>query len=146
MICGFGIQGYALAIDGLAAMTGQEEQALSMAPKDKSTAEGKPAIDKELIRELAKLLDETGLTEIEIERDGLRVRVGRGGAVTHVAAPVAAAAAGAAPPRRRRARRSRPSIPAPSPRRWSAPPIAGRRPAPRRSSISAARSWPARRC
>ena len=52
-------------------------------------ADDKPAIDKELIRELAKLLDETGLTEIEIEREGLRVRVGRGGAVTHVAAPVA---------------------------------------------------------
>ena len=47
-----------------------------MAPKDKSTAGGKPEIDKELIRELAKLLDETGLTEIEIERAGLRVRVG----------------------------------------------------------------------
>jgi len=57
-----------------------------MAPKDKSTAGGKPEIDKELIRELAKLLDETGLTEIEIERAGLRVRVGRnsGGSVTHV--------------------------------------------------------------
>ncbi len=50
-----------------------------MAPKDKSTADGKSAIDKELIRELAKLLDETGLTEIEIERAGLRVRVGRSG-------------------------------------------------------------------
>src|SRR5260370_313839 len=48
-----------------------------MAPKDKSNAGGKSAIDKELIRELAKLLDETGLTEIEIERAGLRVRVGR---------------------------------------------------------------------
>ena len=58
-----------------------------MAPKDKSTADGKPAIDKELIRELAKLLDETGLTEIEIERAGLRVRVGRG----HVAAAAGAA-------------------------------------------------------
>jgi acetyl-CoA carboxylase biotin carboxyl carrier protein len=63
-----------------------------MAPKDKSPAEEKSGIDKELIRELAKLLDETGLTEIEIERAGLRVRVGRGGAVTHVAAPAAAAA------------------------------------------------------
>jgi len=42
-------------------------------------AEDKPAIDKELIRELAQLLDETGLTEIEIEREGLRVRVGRAG-------------------------------------------------------------------
>jgi acetyl-CoA carboxylase biotin carboxyl carrier protein len=61
-----------------------------MAPK--KMAEDRPAIDKELIRELAKLLDETGLTEIEIEREGLRVRVGRGGAVTHVVA-----AAGSAP-------------------------------------------------
>ena len=56
-----------------------------MAPKDKNTADAKSAIDKELIRELAKLLDETGLTEIEIERAGLRVRVGRsGGNVTHI--------------------------------------------------------------
>jgi acetyl-CoA carboxylase biotin carboxyl carrier protein len=37
----------------------------------------KPAIDHELIRELARLLDETGLTEIEFERDGQRVRVAR---------------------------------------------------------------------
>lgn len=33
--------------------------------------------DKDLIRELAELLDETGLSEIEIERTGLRVRVVR---------------------------------------------------------------------
>ena len=35
------------------------------------------AIDHDLIRELARLLDETGLTEIEFERDGQRVRVAR---------------------------------------------------------------------
>jgi acetyl-CoA carboxylase biotin carboxyl carrier protein len=58
-----------------------------MAPKDKSPADAKPAVDKDLIRELAKLLDETGLTEIEIERAGLRVRVGRGSMVMQ-AAPV----------------------------------------------------------
>ena len=68
-----------------------------MAPKDKSTADAKSdaksAIDKELIRELAKLLDETGLTEIEIERAGLRVRVGRsGGNVTHITSHGATAA------------------------------------------------------
>jgi acetyl-CoA carboxylase biotin carboxyl carrier protein len=63
-----------------------------MAPKDKSMPEGEPTIDKDLIRELAKLLDETGLTEIEIEREGLRVRVGRGGSVTHVATPSAVVA------------------------------------------------------
>ena len=49
-------------------------------------AESGSGIDKELIRELAKLLDETNLTEIEIERAGLRVRVGRG--VAAAAAPV----------------------------------------------------------
>ncbi len=44
------------------------------------------AVDHELIRELAGLLDETGLTEIEIERSGQRVRVARGGAITQVTA------------------------------------------------------------
>ena len=41
--------------------------------------------EQDLIRELAKLLDETDLTEIEVEREGLRVRVARQ-AVTHVVA------------------------------------------------------------
>jgi acetyl-CoA carboxylase biotin carboxyl carrier protein len=36
-----------------------------------------PAIDHGVIRDLAKLLDETGLTEIEIQRDGASVRVAR---------------------------------------------------------------------
>jgi acetyl-CoA carboxylase biotin carboxyl carrier protein len=39
--------------------------------------------EQDLIRELAKLLDETGLTEIEVEREGLRVRVARQ-VTTHV--------------------------------------------------------------
>lgn len=34
--------------------------------------------DKDLIRELAALLEETGLTEIEIEHEGRRIRVARG--------------------------------------------------------------------
>src|SRR4029078_7951674 len=37
------------------------------------------SFDKGLIRELAALLDETGLTEIEIEHEGRRIRVARGG-------------------------------------------------------------------
>jgi acetyl-CoA carboxylase biotin carboxyl carrier protein len=37
----------------------------------------KPAVDHDMVRELAKLLDETGLTEIEFERDGVSVRVAR---------------------------------------------------------------------
>jgi acetyl-CoA carboxylase biotin carboxyl carrier protein len=36
-----------------------------------------PAVDHKVIRELAKLLDETGLTEIEFERDGVSIRVAR---------------------------------------------------------------------
>ncbi len=42
------------------------------------------ALDKGLIRDLAQLLNETGLTEIEIEKDDLKVRVAR-----HAAAPAA---------------------------------------------------------
>ena len=42
--------------------------------------------EQDLIRELAKLLDETNLTEIEVEREGLRVRVARQ-VTTHVLAP-----------------------------------------------------------
>jgi len=36
-----------------------------------------PAIDHDVIRDLAKLLEETGLTEIEFERDGVLIRVAR---------------------------------------------------------------------
>jgi acetyl-CoA carboxylase biotin carboxyl carrier protein len=36
------------------------------------------SFDKDLIRELAALLEETGLTEIEVEHDGKRIRVARG--------------------------------------------------------------------
>jgi acetyl-CoA carboxylase biotin carboxyl carrier protein len=45
-------------------------------PDDKTAAKSK-SDDSALIRELALLLDETNLTEIEIERAGLRVRVTR---------------------------------------------------------------------
>ena len=48
---------------------------------DKSAANFK-SDDSALIRELALLLDETSLTEIEIERAGLRVRVARNISVT----------------------------------------------------------------
>ena len=55
--------------------------------KSKDAARPKPAVDHDLIRELARLLDETGLSEIEYERDGQRVRVAR---QAHVAAVAAA--------------------------------------------------------
>jgi acetyl-CoA carboxylase biotin carboxyl carrier protein len=65
--------------------------------KTKDPAKQKPTIDPDLIRELARLLEETGLTEIEFERDGHRVRVARqahiSGAAAHTlqAAPIEAA-------------------------------------------------------
>jgi len=79
-------------------------------PDDKSAAKSKSeskndskSDDSALIRELALLLAETNLTEIEIERAGLRVRVARNISIAAsvptaaiqaaVAAPVAAAVA-----------------------------------------------------
>ncbi len=48
-----------------------------MARKPEDTTAEAGSSDSALIRELASLLDETGLTEIEIERAGFRVRVAR---------------------------------------------------------------------
>jgi acetyl-CoA carboxylase biotin carboxyl carrier protein len=64
--------------------------------KNKDASRNKPAIDRELIRELARLLEETGLSEIEFERDGQRVRVARHAPTAVVAASRAIAAAEAA--------------------------------------------------
>ncbi|MGF6310210.1 acetyl-CoA carboxylase biotin carboxyl carrier protein [Bradyrhizobium sp. i1.8.4] len=76
-------------------------------PDDKSAAKSKSeskSDDSALIRELALLLAETNLTEIEIERAGLRVRVARNisiaasvpAALHAVAAPAAVAVPAAA--------------------------------------------------
>ena len=56
--------------------------------------------DQDLIRKLAQLLSETGLSEIELERDDFRVRVARQLSAPAPAAPQSAAAssAAAAPP------------------------------------------------
>lgn len=58
----------------------------------------KGVIDRAMIRDLADLLNETGLLEIEVEQQGTRVRVSRAGQVVHqaAAAPAVAAAAPAA--------------------------------------------------
>jgi len=68
-------------------------------PDDKTAAApSKPVDDNALIRGLAQLLAETNLTEIEIERAGLRVRVARNvtvAASVPMAAPAAAAPSGA---------------------------------------------------
>ena len=54
-------------------------------------AENKPIVDQDLIRQLAELLNETGLTEIEIEQNNTRVRIARN-------LTIAASAPAAAPP------------------------------------------------
>jgi acetyl-CoA carboxylase biotin carboxyl carrier protein len=70
-------------------------------PDDTSAAKSRTD-DSALIRELALLLDETSLTEIEIERAGLRVRVARNitiaASVPANVQPGAALPAAAAPP------------------------------------------------
>ncbi len=65
-------------------------------------ADKKPNVDHDLIRELAELLNETGLTEIEIDKDDVRIRVARAAApaALQVAAPQPAPA------------RSEPTVPA----------------------------------
>lgn len=71
-------------------------------PDDKAAAKFSSE-DSALVRELALLLDETSLTEIEIERAGLRLRVARNISVAATmpvpmaAAPAALPAAAAAP-------------------------------------------------
>ena len=56
-------------------------------------SEKKNGIDKGLIRDLADILNETDLTEIEVEQDDLRIRVSRASNMQYVQAPVAAAPA-----------------------------------------------------
>jgi len=67
-------------------------------------AKSRPTIDAAAIRELAKLLDETGLSEIEVEQGDQRIRVRRqfsgksfSNALSGVPAPVAVAPAPAIP-------------------------------------------------
>jgi acetyl-CoA carboxylase biotin carboxyl carrier protein len=57
-----------------------------------------PIVDRDLVLALTKLLDETGLTEIEIEQDGQRVRVARNASAAPAAARQASPAAPAPQP------------------------------------------------
>ena len=65
--------------------------------KDSKRKSGGMNIDTALVRELAELLNETGLTEIEVEDDDRKIRVSRGSiaaaAPVYAAAPAPAAAA-----------------------------------------------------
>ncbi|ABE39662.1 acetyl-CoA carboxylase biotin carboxyl carrier protein [Rhodopseudomonas pseudopalustris] len=80
-------------------MARQPDNKTAAKPKDAETTDNKATGDSALIRELALLLDETNLTEIEIERAGLRVRVARNVSIAasipagYAAAPVGAAIA-----------------------------------------------------
>jgi acetyl-CoA carboxylase biotin carboxyl carrier protein len=62
--------------------------------KSSKTGSTSSLVDHDLLLELNKLLNETGLTEIEIEQDGKRIRVSKGAvAVAAPAAPARAAVA-----------------------------------------------------
>ncbi len=57
----------------------------------------KSGFEHEAIRELAQLLVETGLSEIEIEKSGLRIRVARNLSIAAAAVPVASGVGVVAP-------------------------------------------------
>ena len=69
-------------------------------PENKGTPARKGGlnVDTTLVRELADILNETGLTEIEVEDDDRKIRVSRGAVATSMAAsaPMAMAAPAAA--------------------------------------------------
>jgi acetyl-CoA carboxylase biotin carboxyl carrier protein len=88
-----------VARDGKDPAKAESQASSEMAKADLSKAElAKQGIDHELIRALAKLLDETGLTEIEFERGGQRVRVARHGPAAVAVAPVVRASTTEATP------------------------------------------------
>ena len=64
---------------------------------DQFTGKGKPGIDADAIRELSELLNETGLTEIEIEKEGARIRVSRAAVAANAATSAPTPAVPAAP-------------------------------------------------
>lgn len=51
----------------------------------------KMQVDTKLIRELADMLNDTDLTEIEVEDGDRKIKLSRGGSMVHVAAPASAA-------------------------------------------------------
>lgn len=66
---------------------------MASAPKDKTGKSSTSRIDQQMIRDLAELLNETGLTEIEWSEGPLKVRVTKGGAPVYAAAAPAGYAA-----------------------------------------------------
>ncbi|MEJ8308714.1 acetyl-CoA carboxylase biotin carboxyl carrier protein [Agrobacterium larrymoorei] len=93
-------------------------------------SEKKNGIDKELIRDLANILNDTDLSEIEVEQDDLRIRVSRSAppATVYAAAPQyapAPAAAPAAPAAAAPAASAAPAAPARNPANTVTSPMVG---------------------
>jgi acetyl-CoA carboxylase biotin carboxyl carrier protein len=80
-------------------------------PKD-LPEDAEPSVDTRLVRELADVLNETGLSEIEVERGELRIRITK--SLTPPAMPLAPAYA-PAPPQGQGPAFSAPSAPATTP-------------------------------
>ncbi len=78
-------------------MANDEGQAKDGSAGKKQARKSGMNIDTALVRELAELLNETGLTEIEVEDDDRKIRVSRGAVAVagpvHAAAPAPVAAA-----------------------------------------------------
>ena len=69
-----------------------------MAERKGSAGKSGMNVDTSLVRELAEMLGDTGLTEIEVEDGDRKIRVSRGGGVAVAAAPAPMAAPAAAAP------------------------------------------------
>ena len=69
-----------------------------MADRKGSAGKSGMNVDTALVRELAEMLGDTGLTEIEVEDGERKIRVSRGGGVAMAAAPAAVAAPAPAAP------------------------------------------------
>lgn len=87
----------------------------------------KAGIDQSLIRDLANILTETDLTEIEVEQEDLRIRVSRAGtqSYVHAAAPPPPAAAPAPQPAAASSEAAPPEAAAPNPKDVVTSPMVG---------------------
>ena len=79
-------------------MVRRSQKAAKPAAKSAAKDSKKDNPRDETVRALAKLIEETGLTEIEIEQDGLRVRVSRQVGMAYAPSTVVAAEPAAAVP------------------------------------------------
>ena len=137
----------------LLALFGEEAEPLLRAIRDRSSGEesllggGVDQTRAERIREVVRIVQETGIAEIAVEEEGTRVSVRRTEEPATVEAPPSAPApscpgsSGRARCRKRRPATARSG----SRRRWSEPSTGRRNPARRPSSRKATRSRPARR-